>query len=72
MLLYKRRAVGCIYGRESAPLTKPTEESLQAMLSDLESPDTVVTIYDLPEEVTLAMSSLFLGYPVERHDDYCA
>jgi len=72
MLLYKGRAVGCIYGCKSDPTTKPTEESLQAMLADLESPDTVVTIYDLPEEITLAMSSLFLGYPVERHDDYSA
>ena len=72
MLLYRGRAVGCIYGCKSDPTTKPTEESLQAMLSDLESPDTVVTIYDLPEEITLAMSSLFLGYPVERHDDYSA
>ncbi|MBX3076306.1 hypothetical protein KF913_20510 [Candidatus Obscuribacterales bacterium] len=70
MLLYKGRAVGCIYGCKADPTTKPTEESLQAMLSDLESPDTVVSQYDLPEEITLAMSSLFLGYPVERHDDY--
>jgi hypothetical protein len=72
MLLYKGRAVGCIYGCKADPTTKPTEESLQAMLSDLESPDTVVSQYDLPEEITLAMSSLFLGYPVERHDDYSA
>ena len=72
MLLYKGRAVGCIYGCKADPTTKPTEESLQAMLADLESPDTVVSQYDLPEEITLAMSSLFLGYPVERHDDYSA
>ncbi len=72
MLLYKGRAVGCIYGSKSDPTTKPTEESLQAMLSDLEASDTIVTLYDLPEEITLAMSSLFLGYPVERHDDYSA
>lgn len=72
MLLYKGRAVGCIYGCKADPTTKPTEESLQAMLNDLESPDTVVSQYDLPDEITLAMSSLFLGYPVERHDDYSA
>lgn len=70
MLLYKGRAVGCIYGCKSDPNTRPTEESLNVMLSDLESPDTMVQIYDLPEDVTLAMSSLFLGYPVERNDDY--
>lgn len=70
MLLYKGRAVGCIYGCKTDPNTRPTEESLNVMLSDLESPDTMVQIYDLPEDVTLAMSSLFLGYPVERNDDY--
>jgi hypothetical protein len=72
MLLYRGRAVGCIYGCKSMPDTLPTEQSLQNMLSDLEVPDTDVKIYDLPENVTLAMSALFLGYPVQRNDDYDA
>jgi hypothetical protein len=72
MLLYKGRAVGCIYGCKSMPDTQPTEQSLQNMLADLEVPDTDVKIYDLPENVTLAMSALFLGYPVQRNDDYDA
>ncbi|CAN5573373.1 hypothetical protein BH10CYA1_BH10CYA1_21720 [soil metagenome] len=72
MLLYRGRAVGCIYGCKSMPDTQPTEQSLQNMLSDLEVPDTDVKIYDLPENVTLAMSALFLGYPVQRNDDYDA
>lgn len=72
MLLYRGRAVGCIYGCKSDPQTKPTEESLNLMLNDLESPDTLVTLYDLPEDITLAMSALFLGYPVKREDNYSA
>ncbi len=72
MLLYRGRAVGCIYGCKSMPDTQPTEQSLANMLSDLEVPDTDVKIYDLPENVTLAMSALFLGYPVQRNDDYDA
>lgn len=72
MLLYRGRAVGCIYGSKADPNTKATPESLNLTLQDLESPDTVVSLYDLPEEVTLAMSSLFLGYPVTRKDDYTA
>jgi hypothetical protein len=72
MLLYRGRAVGCIYGCKSMPDTQPTEQSLQNMLADLEVPDTDVKIYDLPENVTLAMSALFLGYPVQRNDDYDA
>lgn len=72
MLLYRGRAVGCIYGCKSMPDTLPTEQSLQTMLTDLSLPETKVMIYDLPENVTLAMSALFLGYPVTRSDDYDA
>ncbi len=66
------RAVGCIYGCKSMPETQPTEQSLQLMLNDLELPDTNVRMYDLPESVTLAMSALFLGYPVQRNDEHNA
>lgn len=68
-LLYRGKAVGCIYGCKSTPEAKPTEESLYHMLQDLDAEDTVVTIYDLPEEVTIAMSALFLGFPVQREDN---
>jgi hypothetical protein len=71
MLLYKGRAVGCIHCKSNSE-AKSTEAALNAMLADLDAPDTVVTIYDLPDEITIAMSALFLGYPVERHDDYSA
>lgn len=71
-LLYKGRAVGCIYGCKAQPDAKPTEESLSAMLSDLEAPDAVVTLYDLPEDVTLSMSALFLGYPIDNNPDMTA
>jgi len=68
-LLYKGRAVGCIYGCKANPEAKPTEESLSAMLSDLEAPDAVVTLYDLPEDAALSMSALFLGYPVDNNPE---
>ena len=38
-------------------------------LSDLEAADTVVTMYDLPDEAALAMSALFLGLALEREDN---
>lgn len=69
VLLYKGRAVGCIYGNKQLKEPLPTESSLQMMLSDCQTPDTHLVMYGLPEEVTLAMSALFLGYPVERSDD---
>ena len=69
MLLYRGRAVGCIYGRKNMTDQLPTEQSLMMMMEDLALPETKVSIYDLPEAVTLAMSALFLGYPVQRSDD---
>ncbi len=70
LLLYRGRVLGCIYGSRSTPDTRPTEESLQMMLTSLNFSDSEVEIYDLPESVVLAMSALFLGYPVYRNDDY--
>jgi hypothetical protein len=69
MLLYRGRAVGCIYGCKTMNDTQPTESSLEYMLSDMAMENTEVTVYDLPPDVTLAMSALFLGYPVHRSDD---
>jgi hypothetical protein len=67
-LLYKGRAVGCIYGRKKQPENYGTEQSLQIMMQDLESPDTQCELYDLPDSIVLPMSALFLGYPVPRED----
>lgn len=69
ILLYHGRAVGCIYGCKSNPDAKATEESLSLTLTDLEAPDTLVTMYDLPDEAALAMSALFLGLALEREDN---
>lgn len=69
MLLYRGRAVGCIYGCKTMKDSLPTEQSLQMMLADLTLPETQVTIYDLPEDVTLSLSALFLGYPVQHSEE---
>jgi len=68
-LLYKGRAVGCIYGRKQQSENYGTEQSLQIMLQDLEKPDTAIQLYDLPESIVLPMSALFLGYPVPREEN---
>jgi hypothetical protein len=70
MLIFRGRAVGCAYTSTKWHEPPPTEQSLQLMLNDLTLPNTRVSIYDLPESLTLAMSALFLGYPVKRTDDY--
>ncbi|MBY0360224.1 MAG: hypothetical protein K2W82_19645 [Candidatus Obscuribacterales bacterium] len=69
VLLYKGRAVGCIYGNKELKEPLPTENSLQMMLTDCQTPETQLVMYGLPEDVSLSMSALFLGYPVERSDD---
>ena len=69
MLLYRGRCVGCIYGNKQMPESPPSEEALGHTLMDLGLPDTKVTLYDLPENLVLASSALFLGHPAERKKD---
>ena len=69
LLLFKGRAVGCVYGNKALKKSHPTESSLQLMLSDCKLPGAEMEMYALPDEVTLAMAALFIGYPVERSDD---
>lgn len=68
VLLYRGKAVGCIYGSKSAPEQRPTEESLYCLLNDLQAEDAHVSIYDLPEGVVGAMSALFLGLAEPRQE----
>lgn len=69
VLLYRGRAVCCIYESELEADLLPTEHSLQKMLMDCQTPGTQLLMYSLPDEVILAMSAMFVGYPVERADD---
>ncbi|MBX9721206.1 MAG: hypothetical protein K2X81_07420 [Candidatus Obscuribacterales bacterium] len=69
VLLYRGRAVGCVYNNKKLTDPLAIDGSLQMMLKDCQTPDTALVMYSLPEEVILAMSALFLGYPLERSDD---
>jgi len=70
ILVYRGRVVGCMLVSRESPNTLPTKESLALFVPELYKADTVVTLYDLPENLVLAKCSLFLGYPVQRTDDY--
>jgi hypothetical protein len=70
ILLYRGRAVGCIYTAKTMPEPQPSLQSLKLALTDLRLPDTEVTMYQLPPDIVLPMSALFLGYPVARDDEY--
>jgi hypothetical protein len=67
-LLYKGRVVGCVYANSKREALKSTEPSLRLMLKDLKKPGSHVMLYSLPEEMTICISALFLGYPVKRTD----
>lgn len=68
MLLFEGRAVGCIYGKKPQSDPYPTETALQMMLLDMAFPETSLQLYELPLEVVLSMSSLFLGCPVDKEE----
>ena len=68
MLLYRGRCVGCVYSNKKEPDCPAQEEALQCMVADLHVPDTKVVLYDMPENLILASSALFLGYPVEKQE----
>jgi len=65
-LLFKGRVVGCIYGRKPHSQLPLLEQSLKAMLGDLKINSTQLQVYELPEEVVISMSALFLGIPVDE------
>jgi hypothetical protein len=67
-LLYRGRVVACAYGNDKVPEPLPVEPSLEMMLSDLQDPETRLLVYDLPEEVVVSMSALFLGDAIDRND----
>ncbi len=68
-LIYRGRVIGCIYGNKTLTEADSTEGSLQKLMKDLSLTDTTVVIYDLPEELILAMSALFVGEQLNRTDE---
>ncbi len=68
LILYRGRAVGCIYGKKPMVEPYPIESAIQMLLLDSFLPETKLTVYDLPDEVILSMSAMFLGVPVLEKD----
>ncbi|MBC7999219.1 MAG: hypothetical protein IAF58_14815 [Leptolyngbya sp.] len=68
LLLFRGRAVGCIYGKKPMVEPYPIESAIQMLLLDSFLPDTNLTVYDLPDEIILSMSSMFLGVPVQERE----
>ena len=70
LLFIEGTVVGCFCHSKSDPYTHSTEESLKKLLGGLKVISTEVTIYELPKSIVIAKSALFLGYQVERDDNY--
>ncbi len=66
MLLFEGRVAGAIYGRKDAQETFAVEKAMKQMKADIGEADTFLQVYELPPDVVLAMSALFLGCPVAK------
>lgn len=72
LLLSQGRVYGVIYSDKTDVLPKPAAEAIYDVIAQLRAADTAVMMYPLDEEIVLPVAALFIGYPVERHDDYSA
>ncbi len=62
--------VGCVYTTKLISEPYPFEVGLRKMLDDMKSADIELELYELPADLVLSMSSLFLGYIDHREDDF--
>jgi hypothetical protein len=61
-LFLEGRAVGIIYTTKHSQETYPMVTGLKKMMEDLYEAEGELEMYELPVEIVLSMSSLFLGY----------
>lgn len=70
IILLRGRAVGSLYTTKTFPDPYPFEIGMKKMMQDVTTPDVEADLemYELPEEIVLSMSALFLGY-LDQPDD---
>ena len=66
MVIYNGRIVGAIYGKKDAQEPYPVDRAYKMLGEDLLEPDTMLTVYELPDGVVLSMAALFLGVPITK------
>lgn len=72
LLFLRGRIVGCVHNSRSKPSCEPTEQSIPKAINVLKEEFAEVEQYELSREVAISMAALFLGYPVDRDDEYDA
>jgi len=66
MLIIDGRIVGAIYGKKDAQETYSVDKATKMMGADLLEPETLLTVYELPQGVVLSMASIFLGCKITK------
>jgi hypothetical protein len=69
VIFHLGRAVGSVYTTKLISEPYPFEVGLRRMLEDMNSQDAELEMYDLPGDLVLSMSALFLGYIDQRSDN---
>ncbi len=64
-LMNQGLCVGCLYQNNLMFESRPTDESIRLMLSDLNDKEAHLYRYRLPQSIILPYSALFLGSPLE-------
>lgn len=71
LIFYEGRVVGSIYTRKPNRDPYPFEIGIKKLMEDLsqENTDAEMEMYELPKEIILSMSALFLGYVDQTKSD---
>lgn len=59
ILLFRGRVLGCLYGSKQLEHQMLGQDALEYTMQDMASPDTLLEVYLLTEEIALATASLF-------------
>lgn len=72
LLLAEGRVYGVIYSDKAEALPKPAKEAIHDVIAQLKDAESSIMMFPLEEPIVVPLSALFVGYPVERNDDYSA
>jgi hypothetical protein len=68
VIFHHGRVVGSVYTTKLISEPYPFEVGLRRLLEDMKLQDAELEMYDLPGDLVLSMSALFLGYTDQRKD----
>ncbi len=72
LLLRQGRVYGVLYGSKTDPTPKPSADAIYDVVAQMNNAQSSAMMFSLDERIVAPLASLFVGFPVERHDDYSA